>query len=315
MSGRRTSCPTERFGALELSGQRDFDPNQVECFLTSPNDDESDRGNKLTCQICRSSFDGQLSSRQLLEHFRSIHSLNVYDKGDDCQVCRRTFYTPRALEIHKKSCEEESKSSHTERVDVELKKNTEDETKTVKLEVEDRSEESDSLDLTLIKASPDENNSLKCYICSKVFSWTGEFVTHLISSHGDELKEKDFDDLFYRCKKCSATFPNLILLRGHFFNKHVTFIIYRCLVCHVISKSKKTLKIHYNSYHAQKIKGPHFCHDCGKEVTSLKALRTHIRVKHGELKNKQGFRCRLCQQKFESKEKRQASDRQFRTNR
>lgn len=341
MSGEQNTCSTVTFEVLEYSGQRDLDPNQVECFLTSPNETQNDigieKGDKLSCQICKLSFEGSNRKHRLLEHVNSIHNFNIFKKGDTCRVCNAVFYTSKAFRIHETTCEINSESSvsitsrmsddtdkqtdkknesNSENADsdvtldskncAELTKSTEADSELFYESSELKSENCAALttreNSTVRKVVP--NNSLKCYSCSKVFRRTRDFTSHVITYHKDESTDKEFEDLSYRCKKCSVTFPNLTLLRDHFFKKHTASIIYRCIVCHVTLKNKKSLRIHYNNVHARKSKEPHSCDECGKELANLKAIKAHIRLKHGQNSNKQGFRCRLCQQKFDTKEKR-----------
>ncbi|XP_046734300.1 zinc finger protein 600-like [Diprion similis] len=307
-------CFTERY-----LGEKDPDPNQVECFLTNPNEAEKDVHleirNRLLCQICNAIFKGSSSRHNLLEHINSIHSFHIFNKGHRCRACNLVFYTLKAFETHKNICEKESKSSieaHSpdgikEIVAIDREKsksNTRTAESNAKIKIEDESE-GGTLESDLLPGERDlKNNSFKCYICSTVLSKTKDFTSHLLSRHKKEISEIEFDDLSYRCKKCLLTFPNLLLLRSHFLKKHTTLIIYRCVMCHVTMRSKKSLKIHFNDTHAPKTKELQSCNECGKELSNLRALKAHIRLKHSSNNNKQGFRCRLCKHKFDSKESR-----------
>ncbi|XP_015518479.2 zinc finger protein 595 isoform X1 [Neodiprion lecontei] len=316
ISIRENPCFTERYW-----GEKDPDPNQVECFLTNPNEAEKDVNNeicnRLLCQICNAIFKGSCSRHNLLEHINSIHSFDIFNKGHRCHACNLVFYTLKAFETHKNICEKKSTSiisieTHSldgikEIVAIDHEKsksNARTAESDAKIKEEDGNEDASFQSDFLPDGRDVKDNSFKCYICSTILRTTRDFTSHLLSRHKREISELEFDDLSYRCKKCTLTFPNLLLLRSHFFKKHTTLVIYRCIVCHVTLRSKKSLKIHFNNAHAQKTKELQPCDECGKELSNLRALKAHIRLKHSPNNNKQGFRCRLCKQKFDSKESR-----------
>ncbi|XP_012266881.2 zinc finger protein 33A-like [Athalia rosae] len=325
---------TETPSGAEYSGQRDLDPNHVECFLTNAIELQEDNFvedcNNLSCQICQVRFEGSTSRHRLLEHMLSIHNFNIYNKGSVCSVSSSSFATSRAFELHKSKCNQSLcairstseapdsvKGVHDATIgdDENNKENGDDDTRiksksdtgSVKEDKASDDQHRDNLCMTEnSSANPKNvpNTSFKCYICSTVLDKTGDFKLHLMISHEDKINAEDFDDLSYRCKKCAETFPNLILLRGHFFQKHAASIIYRCIICHITLKTKKSLRIHYNSIHEHKSKGLQSCDECGKELINIRALKAHIRQKHGGKSHKQGFRCRICQEKFDTKDNR-----------
>lgn len=291
---------TEMHEVLGYGGQRDPDPNQIECFLTNLNetrkDDHVESFNKLLCQVCKTSFEGQTSRQKLLEHINSIHSFDVYDKSEIEEF--ENVKSDALLTV--KNAEESIKVEETSFGKFHDKT---EQTRPEECSENMKNIASNARDESLGKKDS-ANSSFKCYICSTGFEKTSDFRSHLTSRHGSEIAEKDFEDLSYICKKCGSTFPNLFLLRCHFFNKHTTLVVYRCVVCQITLRTKKSLKIHYNSLHADKSKDLHSCNECGKDLTNLRALKAHIRLKHGKNNYKQGFRCRLCNEKFLSIESR-----------
>jgi RNase P subunit RPR2 len=125
----------------------------------------------------------------------------------------------------------------------------------------------------------------------------------------------------YKCKICLQLLPSIISVRSHFSSWHLKTMVYKCRLCSDTLKTKKSLnhhmKVFYKTiafasasthifYFVQVIHSEvkkRDCSICNKEFSNKRAYTIHFRMKHNK-GSKVGFRCRICQKKFDTKEQR-----------
>ncbi|XP_071448956.1 uncharacterized protein [Hetaerina americana] len=140
----------------------------------------------------------------------------------------------------------------------------------------------------------------RCYACDDTFSSRVCVRRHMESAHPDELP---YDKrMVFKCRRCLVLFPRLGALKDHSRIKHPGAIVYNCRFCPSVLKTRKTLRQHAKQVvHSESRRRE--CSLCGKVLWSKRAYGIHYRMKHSKT-TKVGFRCRICQKRFDSKDER-----------
>lgn len=141
-------------------------------------------------------------------------------------------------------------------------------------------------------------NPVRCHLCSEAFVRKICLNQHIRRQHSGELNHSFVS---YKCNQCSLLYPVFHLLEEHFKTQHPLSVVFRCPHCDMPLKTKKILKRHIKSQH--EVDQNQQCPICGKMLHSKRAIALHIRFKHHN-DNKLGFKCRICQQRFNNKEQR-----------
>lgn len=128
---------------------------------------------------------------------------------------------------------------------------------------------------------------------------------------------------------CYKLYPNLEIIRNHFKNDHPDSKSLYCSIseCRTKCSSKKILRNHYkvkfiflkyiiylyltklillllqNVHIARQSSQQPTCETCGKTFKNLRCKQLHIKMKHVN-KMRSGFKCRVCDERFETSEKR-----------
>ncbi|XP_026461776.1 zinc finger protein 93-like [Ctenocephalides felis] len=144
---------------------------------------------------------------------------------------------------------------------------------------------------------------MKCYLCTTIFSSKTCLKRHVQVEH--ESKE-EFTSTSYKCMHCHMLYPNLNQIRKHFKDDHPGSKSLYCSfsTCRTKCSSKKVLKNHFKNLHlTQKSSQPQNCEICGKFFKNLRCKQLHVKMKHLN-SIKTGFKCRVCDERFETDEKR-----------
>jgi hypothetical protein len=104
-----------------------------------------------------------------------------------------------------------------------------------------------------------------------------------------------------KCRICLVLFSEMPEIRTHFRAIHPAAMVFRCRHCTAHLKTRKTLRHHVKVVHSEARRRD--CNVCGKVLWSKRAYAIHYRMKHSKT-SKVGFRCRICQQRFDTKEQR-----------
>ncbi|XP_047097344.1 uncharacterized protein LOC124711350 [Schistocerca piceifrons] len=150
----------------------------------------------------------------------------------------------------------------------------------------------------VLKHEDQIENFYKCCICQRVYASKLCLNRHMRLDHASEHL---YSSLAYKCRLCLTLIPSTLMLRQHFRECHPSSLVFHCHRCNTTLKTKKTLKCHIKNVHSEERRRD--CGLCGKVLWSKRAYAIHFRMKHSA-QSKVGFRCRICQQRFDSKDER-----------
>ncbi|PSN51352.1 hypothetical protein C0J52_07913 [Blattella germanica] len=168
--------------------------------------------------------------------------------------------------------------------------------------------------------------------CREVFSTQGSLSYHLSEVHQQEQKIIDAESFkIFQCPYCALHSTSKLAMRQHVFNFHrenyvcdnpLEDLAHRCRHCsglfwrtedrddHQVEAHKDKMDTFFKCYvcsHLYSSKNVHSesrrrdCSLCGKVLWSKRAHAIHYRMKHSAA-SKVGFRCRICQKRFDSKD-------------
>ncbi|XP_016411221.1 GDNF-inducible zinc finger protein 1 isoform X1 [Sinocyclocheilus rhinocerous] len=127
----------------------------------------------------------------------------------------------------------------------------------------------------------------RCEKCSRSFYYEKSYLKHLKVNHGVQM------DTTFRCDICQQTFANRCNLKIHQRHVHNDERLFPCEVCNKTFKRKKDVTRHRRQVHEGGT-DRHYCHICGKSLSSKTALTLHERTHSGH----KPFKCDECGSRF-----------------
>ncbi|XP_016138359.1 GDNF-inducible zinc finger protein 1-like isoform X2 [Sinocyclocheilus grahami] len=127
----------------------------------------------------------------------------------------------------------------------------------------------------------------RCEKCSRSFYYEKSYLKHLKVNHGVQM------DTIFRCDICQQTFANRCNLKIHQRHVHNDERLFPCEVCNKTFKRKKDVTRHRRQVHEGGT-DRHYCHICGKSLSSKTALTLHERTHSGH----KPFKCDECGSRF-----------------
>jgi len=119
--------------------------------------------------------------------------------------------------------------------------------------------------------------ALVCEMCASQFHSKADFIEHLLTEHGVNIKEK-FDKNIYECSECKFYSSRLYLVKAHQKKKHAQPCVISCPYCNKDFATEKTLRCHVNTVHVGLIAAT--CEICSAKFKSNNAFTSHMFLKH-----------------------------------
>ncbi|KAF4518556.1 hypothetical protein B566_EDAN004300 [Ephemera danica] len=269
-------CSSDEGDDISQHGEPEVDPEDVDCVSDS-SDDEDVAVARLACELCTESALG--SPRALCAHLHAAHRMHwdrkaavndtaVADTHYACHRCNHGAGDKLSLARH------------------------------------------------WAQAHPGEGKGgSRCLYCPQRFLQSPIKDQHQLSSHAEHQRSfyrcpfcqmlssstRPHTGVNLKCRVCLLLFRDMTELRAHFRATHPAAMVFRCRHCGAHLKTRKTLRHHLKVVHAEARRRD--CATCGKVLWSKRAYAIHYRMKHSKT-SKVGFRCRICQQRFDTKEQR-----------
>lgn len=333
------SVKREKLAAQDREVEHDEDDTSSDVQVKAENADQRDRETnihspttEIICEICQGQFVTEDGPQELARHMNMTHGFAVSTYGVNqftCDVnqCGESFGSQVALDhhiarIHEGPPVSSSSESATEyvcpfcavrsRVKAAVRQHI------FSVHSEERGRESPPQELRYqcrhcnigfwrveerndhhVQKHEDKiDNFYNCCTCQRVFASKLCLNRHMRLDHASEYL---YTSLAYKCRLCRTLFPSTSMLRRHFRECHPSSLVFHCHRCNTTLKTKKTLKCHIKNVHSEERRRD--CGLCGKVLWSKRAYAIHFRMKHSA-QSKVGFRCRICQQRFDSKDER-----------
>lgn len=253
VKGNNVSAKVESFSTREKS------PQNVDSANSHKDMTEVDvvmENVRNTCPFCEKHFD---NAKKVERHVRYVHR-----KPYQCNKCKRTCYTPRALEEHKR----------IHRPDYFF------ECQICNVKYKSR----EGLTRHYIRAHSDHESRFVCEHCGRSYKLKIDLAHHIKRTHAPQLQI---------CRFCGKEVKDV---KGHEWRhqKRNREIKYE-YPCHLCRK-----KFHHRSRldrHLMRHEKGFKCEKCGKEYTGSRELMSHKRFKHGRTNIST---CILCQKTFRS---------------
>lgn len=131
------------------------------------------------------------------------------------------------------------------------------------------------------------SSKYRCEKCSRSFYYEKSYLKHLKVNHGVQT------DTTLRCDVCQQTFRNRCNLKIHQRHVHSDERLFSCDICSKTFKRKKDVTRHRRQVHEGGT-DRHYCHICGKSLSSKTALTLHERTHSGH----KPFKCDECGSSF-----------------
>jgi len=142
-----------------------------------------------------------------------------------------------------------------------------------------------------------------CHICGKrvlSLNYQNHVSTHTVRwknryiSRYQRRRQESFDTICYICGKRVLSFKYPCHLKTH---KVRVSLELKCDICNLTFSNKTSFVKHKNVHSKIKPKTQYYCEVCGKGVSQLCNLKSHMAVHTGE---KKVFTCGVCRVKFSS---------------
>lgn len=253
VKGNNVSAEVESFSIREKSLQKVGSANSHKDMTEVDAVMENVRN---TCPFCEKHFD---NAKKVERHVRYVHR-----KPYQCNKCKRTCYTPRALEEHKR----------IHRPDYFF------ECKICHVKYKSR----EGLKRHYIRTHSDHESRFVCEHCGRSYKLKIDLTHHMKRTHASQLQI---------CRFCGKEVKDV---KGHEWrhqkrNREIKYE-YPCHLCrkkfHHRSRLDSHLMLHEKGFK---------CEQCGKEYTGTRELMSHKRFKHGQTNIST---CILCQKTFPS---------------
>lgn len=172
--------------------------------------------NRFVPQVCGVCSEDMGKNNRLAQHFEREHN-NLQLQLYKCDICPQKFTTLLAVRLHRLSHKKDSASKHR-------------------------------------KIPAVERND--CRICSRVFKFNKELLTHIEAEHADSGLE------FHQCLKCDRKFTSEAKLLKHDYNTHQgKQPQFFCSFCGRVFNKRLGLRDHENIHRGIK---EYHCKDCNK---------------------------------------------------
>ncbi|KAL3860293.1 hypothetical protein ACJMK2_010433 [Sinanodonta woodiana] len=245
-------------------------PYRLQCHLI----EHTYKDSEFTCSVCCKTFS---NASEIQSHVLE-HGLSARRYG--CSHCNQIFFFSAELENHMFS-HDVPNASPTPSSTLELKGPDSNTTfsSAVNLNKHYKIHEKKS------------ESTIKCSLCSEIFSNVTSLQRHFISSH--TASELDPPKKVYQCCDCKKEFPCLSNLQGH-MRMHKSGAKFPCPMCKKIFALSRNLKIHMRSHSGEK---PYECPICKKRFSRKENRKVHLKSHTGS----KPFICPICNKSFSRK--------------
>ncbi|XP_038156718.1 zinc finger protein 501-like [Cyprinodon tularosa] len=127
----------------------------------------------------------------------------------------------------------------------------------------------------------DNDSSLKCDFCEKVFNFKNNLIQHLRTHTGEKP---------YSCNTCGKSFSKSSNLKVH-MRTHTGEKPYVCGICGKALSSNRHLSDHMVTHSRQK---PYACSPCGKMFSHESSFQYHMKSHSGD----KAYSCETCGKRF-----------------
>ena len=231
--------------------------------------EESEKEDKLKCEICAISFKNQYNLKM---HLKSIHGEKYHNQ---CAFCKRQF-SKKSIFEHTKMCSLGPPRKCKICGKVFQSKSQLDNHNIVQHEI-------------------DQDQIGKCQKCNKTYKRTSDLAVHKRRHHNEGSEE-----CIFKCDICEATFLKRESLKTHKKRgRHQKPKNHHCEQCSVSFENVMLLKIHNSLTHSLGLTKLAKCEICNKELLNEQSLTIHKIKKHPELAPKEI--CYLCQKELKTK--------------
>ncbi|KAI8799680.1 hypothetical protein BJ742DRAFT_119091 [Cladochytrium replicatum] len=286
----------------------DFCPTESENSASGSHSDGGSDGEKAGTEVHSCSFDGCVksfdTSRKLKRHIRNSHLL---ERTYSCPVpgCGKSYRRATHLQRHTLShgaTDEERKPFVCERPGCEARFPSRQHLKRHELSHDVEKPYTctqEGCDEAFAKAAQlrrhvAEHNGTLPFVCTHPGCTKSFKTTQKLKAH----EHTHSDDNVYKCgyRDCDQHFPKWSLLQQHIKSEHKRQLGAICPICNKSFKWADNLKKHVTNTHSEaRDEFPCTWDGCYKMLSSVRALRLHIRVVHEEIKD---FKCRDCGEAF-----------------
>ena len=216
------------------------------------------------CDLCEKI----LSSKQAHDNHMKYACEKVPHQPFVCDICGKSFKTPRSLKSHFESNHSESEMGfQCDKCEKQFKKQT-----SLKYHI----------NIVHLGLKPEKNQSCpQCdYKCRSIV---------MLQNHIDSVHDGKKN---YQCELCPMKFAWKNGLTGHIKNVHNKEKPFVCDTCGNSYFSKQSLHNHIDAVHKQLRKWN--CEFCGKTYTQCEGLRVHVQTVHHGIR----FSCFKCNKSF-----------------
>lgn len=232
----------------------------------------------FVCCCCRQNF---RSSEELEQHVE-VHKKFLVKRTDTihCEICKRRFIKPKALDNHRKLWKHVTKLFECRKC------------KSRFISAVSRRKHAYKHPKTIEDKMKQEYGEIVCCVqrCSKSFPSEELLIKHSLATHKldqqQSYKQEDDDQKQAECPVCFKRFASERLLRIH-RKRNSKPLSHQCATCGLKFRSKDVLHFHETNHADQK---PFQCDICSKYFSSRSALKVHQR----HHSNEKPFVCGTC---------------------
>lgn len=221
------------------------------------------RNVKLTCAICKESFDGL--------HNLKIHALQHLDDIFECQKCKRTFHNKVVYENHMKEHSEPRflcslcGKQYFSKITLATHMHSHNKEKPFPCP-SCQKRFSSRATLSVHKRIHSNFKPYVCSYCGYSCRQSGDLQMHIRTHTGERP---------YLCKfpNCERRFTTASQRQEH-YRRHTNERNHKCCICTKAFLESKTLKVHMLTHTGEK---PHSCSVCGKKFRRAHHLTNHMK--------------------------------------